>query len=110
MLFILSYHSLKTFKFINTSPLHGYAFVLKMYVIERASLGLYKNILCLSIKFPNMVELAKLLFYNKLMDRIANYDMQQMLIKKYIFSYNLLYLNYNGHHYLKNIIVCPFLR
>jgi len=109
MLFILSYHSLKTFKFINTSPLHGHAFALKMDVIERASLGLYKNIMCLSIKFPNMVKLAKLLFYNKVMDRIANYDMQQMLIEKYSFSYNLLYLNYNEHHYLKNIIACPFL-
>ncbi len=58
MLFILSYHSLKTFKFINTSPLHGHAFALKFHVIEKASLGLYKNIIYLLIKFPNMVELA----------------------------------------------------
>jgi hypothetical protein len=58
MLFILSYHSLKTFKFINTSPLHGHAFALKIHVIERASLGFYKNSICLSIKFSNMVELA----------------------------------------------------
>jgi hypothetical protein len=34
------------------------------------------SIICLSIKFPNMVELAELLFYNKVMERIANYDMQ----------------------------------
>jgi hypothetical protein len=36
-----------------------------------------------------------------MMDRIANYDMQQMLIENTFFSYNLLYLNYNEHHYPK---------
>ncbi len=83
------YHSSKTFKFINTSPLQERAFVLKNVASLKTLILDSTNIMCPSI-IDKYIKRPNYLSNISLIEFVANYDIVNLKKKKEKILYNSL--------------------